>query len=134
MSAAWADRILLVDDEPDIALVIGMFLGKRGYKVDTFTSSKEVLSAFKPHLYNLAIIDIRMPEIDGFQLYERMAAIDTSIKVCFLSAHDPAITLPFREKHKERVPDDCYLTKPIHLPHLLKTIQGQLETFTVTKD
>jgi CheY-like chemotaxis protein len=127
-------RILLVDDEPDITYVVGTFLEKHGYKVDTFTSSREALSAFKPHLYHLAIIDIKMPEIDGFQLYERLAAIDPNIKVCFITAYDLANALPFRQQHKERIPADCYVTKPIYLPRLLEIIQRQLGNLAVTEN
>jgi two-component system C4-dicarboxylate transport response regulator DctD len=121
-------RILLVDDEPDTLFVLSRSLEKHGYKVDAFANPTEVLSIFKPCLYHLALLDIRMAEMEGFQLYEHIAALDPDIKVCFLTAYDLATISSFRINHKRKVPDDCYLTKPINLPKLLGIIKTQLES------
>ena len=65
-------RILVVDDEPDITFTLQAGLEDGGFNVDAFTDPELVLSSFKPGLYDLALIDIMMPKMDGFVLYERL--------------------------------------------------------------
>jgi DNA-binding response OmpR family regulator len=57
-------------------------------RVDVYTSSQEALQSFKPNTYDLAILDIRMPDMTGFQLYREMKVCDPSIITCFLSAFE----------------------------------------------
>ena len=63
-------RILVVDDEPDLTRLCSLALEYHGFKVDTFNDSEEALSNFKPNYYDLVILDIKMPKMDGFELYE----------------------------------------------------------------
>jgi CheY-like chemotaxis protein len=79
-------RILLVDDEQDILLIFKLILEHEGFKVYPFDNPLKALSSFKRGLYDLAILDIKMPHMDGFQLYEEMKKIDRSVKVCFITA------------------------------------------------
>ena len=79
-------RILLVDDEKDVLLIFQLILEYEGFKVYPFDNPLHALSSFKSGLYDLAILDIKMPEMDGFQLYEEIKKIDGSIKVCFITA------------------------------------------------
>jgi DNA-binding response OmpR family regulator len=58
------------------------------FDVDAFIDRELVLSSFKPGLYDLILIDIMMPRIDGFVLYERLKTVDPSVKVCFLTASE----------------------------------------------
>jgi CheY-like chemotaxis protein len=81
-------RILLVDDEPDISLVFRTVLEDEGFTVDSFEDPLLALSKFKPNFYNLAILDIKMPGINGFQLYREIKKIDPKVKVCFLTASE----------------------------------------------
>src|SRR5919205_322453 len=81
-------RILLVDDEPDIALVFRTVLKDEGFKVDSFTDPQLALYNFKPNLYDLVILDIKMPNISGFRLYREIKKIDPKVKVCFLTASE----------------------------------------------
>ena len=83
-------RILLVDDEYDISLTIKIVLEENGFKVDSFTDAYEALDNFRADLYDLAILDIIMPEIDGFSLYEKIKKVDDEVAVCFLTATDDA--------------------------------------------
>lgn len=81
-------RVLLVDDETDIVHVLKRGLEVRGFKVDAYDSPQEAINSFKPNLYNLAILDIRMPGLNGFALYRKMKEIDPSLTACFLSAFE----------------------------------------------
>ena len=65
-------RILVVDDEKDILLLLQVILGQAGFKVYPYDNPLKALSSFKSGLYDLAILDIKMPKIDGFQLYEEI--------------------------------------------------------------
>src|SRR6476619_5950125 len=79
-------RILVVDDEIDTAQTLGPMLETSEFTVDVFTNSKEVLATFEPDHYDLAVIDIRMPAMNGFELYSEIKSIDYKIKVLFLTA------------------------------------------------
>jgi DNA-binding response OmpR family regulator len=74
-------RILLLDDEYDISLVIKLVLEGNGFKVDSFTNAFEALKNFSTGLYDLAILDVIMPEMDGFSLYERIKKLDDKVIV-----------------------------------------------------
>jgi DNA-binding response OmpR family regulator len=69
-------RILVVDDEPDITFTLQSGLEDGGFDVDAFTDPELALSSFKPGLYDLIIIDIMMPKMDGFDLYERLKTVE----------------------------------------------------------
>ncbi len=84
---------MLVDDDPDILLTYKTFLTVRGYDVDAFTDPREALTRFAqaaPNNYNLVVMDIRMPNLNGLQLYYRLKAINPNIKILFVSALDAA--------------------------------------------
>jgi DNA-binding response OmpR family regulator len=81
-------RILLVDDESDILGVLKRGLEAKGFRVDAYDSPQEAIDYFKPNVYDLAILDIRMPGLNGFALYRQMRKIDPSLTACFLSAFE----------------------------------------------
>src|ERR687887_2854153 len=76
-------RILIVDDEPEITLLFNMALD--GFIVDSFNDPLLALSKFKQNFYDLAILDIVMPKMNGFELYKEIKKLDSNIKVCFLT-------------------------------------------------
>jgi DNA-binding response OmpR family regulator len=80
------NRILVVDNERDITITLQAGLEDGGFDVDTFTDPSLALKSFKPNFYDFVLIDIIMPNIDGFELYERLKKIDPGIKVCLLTA------------------------------------------------
>jgi DNA-binding response OmpR family regulator len=82
------NRILVVDDEPDLTQVSALALEYHGYKVDSFNDPQEALSKFKPGSYDLIILDIKMPKMDGFELYHEIKKKDNNAKVCFLTASE----------------------------------------------
>ena len=65
-----------------------MVLENNGFAVDSYTDPTLALSNFKPRLYDLLLLDIKMPEINGFDLYEKMKEIDSNVKGCFLTASE----------------------------------------------
>ena len=104
---------MVVDDEPDITLTLQAGLEDGGFDVDAFTDPELALSSFNPGLYDLVLIDIKMPKIDGFVLYELLRTVDSNIKVCFLTASEM-----YREEIREEVEHstfnmDLFLKKPI---------------------
>ena len=76
-------RIAVVDDESDITNVLKKGLERQGFAVDTFNDPHSVLASFQPKYYDLMIIDIRMPRINGFDLYRQLKKRDTSVKSAF---------------------------------------------------
>jgi CheY-like chemotaxis protein len=69
-------KILIVDDEPDITLTLGNGLEQGGYDVHVFNDPLVALSNFKPDTYDLLLLDIKMPNMTGFELYHFAAAIN----------------------------------------------------------
>lgn len=112
-------RVMIVDDEPDITTIFKIGLENNQFIVTTFNDPLEAFSRFKPGLYDLLILDIRMPGMNGFQLYQKIRSIDNEVKVCFLTAFEEArgefkSSFPFLEEVK------CYLKKPITVRDLIK--------------
>jgi DNA-binding response OmpR family regulator len=64
-------RVMVVDDEPDVISVLEIVLEENGFEVDSFKDPIAALSNFKPNSYGLALLDIRMPKMNGFELYKK---------------------------------------------------------------
>jgi DNA-binding response OmpR family regulator len=111
-----------VDDEPDLTSLFKMALEFGGYYVDIFNDSVDVLKNFKPHFYDLVILDIVMPDINGFKLYKQLKKVDPDINICFLSAS---------EKHRDAISaegycEDLFLFKPISIEDVLKEVNKRV--------
>lgn len=118
-------RILLVDDEPDVTTPFKMGLEGTGYKVDAFNDPAEALSKFKVGVYDLLLLDIKMPKMNGFQLYEELEKLDRNAKVCFITAFEV-----YYRSLRELFPQieiDCFIKKPIETEELVKRIQAELQ-------
>lgn len=120
-------RILVVDDEPDITTALQMGLEAGGFDVDALIDPELVLSNFRPGLYDLVLVDIRMPKMDGFQLYEQLKNIDPDVKVCFLTAsgmyHEKV-----REKGHSDLSNDVFIQKPITTHDLITEINKKIDS------
>jgi DNA-binding response OmpR family regulator len=79
-------KIFIVDDEQDVTFTLKVILTSNGYQVDAFEDAEEALDHFKKGAYILAFLDIKMPKMNGFELYKKLVEIDKDIKVCFLTA------------------------------------------------
>lgn len=117
-------RILIVDDEPDINLTFKIVLEDNGFKVDSFTAPLLALENFKPILYDLVLIDIVMPSMNGFGLYEEIRKLDNKVKICFLTA--TANYYYYESFGKEAFPDldtkNSFIYKPIGNDELVKKV------------
>jgi CheY-like chemotaxis protein/predicted transcriptional regulator len=84
--------IMIVDDEPDVLLTYESFLFYTGFDIKSYTDSYKALRAFTsdPNLYDLVVLDIRMENLNGLQLYQCMKALKPSSKIIFASALDAA--------------------------------------------
>ncbi len=81
-------RILIVGDDPDICMTIREVLRDHGFAADSFTDLHLALNSFEAGSYDLLLLDIKMPEIGGFQWYQEIKRIDDRVKACFLTAVD----------------------------------------------
>jgi CheY-like chemotaxis protein len=102
-------RTLVVDNEPDVTVTLQVGLEEGGgFDVDAFTDPLLALKSYKPNSYDLVLIDIVMPRIDGFELYERLKKIDPNVKVYFLTASEMAHE-EFREVEHRGLNKDLFL-------------------------
>lgn len=114
-------RILLVDDERDINTVVKKGLERVGFKVRAFNNPLDALSKFEAGSYDVALLDIRMPSMNGFELYKKLREIDSKIKVCFITAFEM-----YEEEFKKLFPSyevRCFIKKPIKLTDLIVEIE-----------
>ena len=120
-------RILVVDDEPDITFTLQAGLEDGGFNVDAFIDPELVLSSFKPGLYDLVLIDIMMPKMDGFVLYERLKTVDSNINVSFLTASE-MYHEEIREEKYSVLDNELFIQKPISIDDLIRKINNQINS------
>ena len=88
LTAPIRGKLLVVDDEKDIVYVLKAGLQRHGFEVDGFSSPKEALANFKKGYYDLVILDIKMPQMNGFELCQEISKIDEGTKKGFMSAFE----------------------------------------------
>ena len=120
------NRILVVDDEPDLTQVSRLALEYHGFKVDSFNDPHLALSEYRPGLYDLVILDIKMPNMDGFELYLKIKKIDTNANVCFLTASEQYYE-EFRKKDYYALDRNLFIRKPIENEELVKKINKMIK-------
>jgi DNA-binding response OmpR family regulator len=122
------NRILIVDDENDINLLFKMVLEDNGFKVDTFNDPLIALQNFTAGSYDLLLLDMLMPKMNGFELYQKIRMIDDKVKICFLTAsgidHDEL-------KKRATIAsindiENCFISKPIENEELINRVKAQL--------
>ena len=118
------NRILIVDDEPDITLVLKMGLEANGFVVKAYNDPIQVLSNFSAGSYDLLLLDIKMPKMNGFELYKRLQQIDHKVKICFITAFE----LYFDEFRRifPKLKVECFVSKPVSIDILSKVIKEEL--------
>ncbi|HXX97249.1 MAG TPA: response regulator [Candidatus Bathyarchaeia archaeon] len=128
-------RILIVDDDADITITFKAVIEDsnnhnhkaKNSRIEVYTSNNPVLalSEFKPNFYDLLLLDINMPYMNGFELSEKMLAIDINVRVCFMSS---AEINP--EALREIYPSlslGCFIRKPASMDYLVKRIRSELD-------
>jgi CheY-like chemotaxis protein len=123
-------KILVVDDEPDNASVFTMGLEDGGFEVDTFTESLLALSTIKAgKKYDLLILDIKMPDMNGFELYEEIRKIDNKVRICFLTAFGEGYIEEFGRRFPISSPlfsNISFIRKPIRIDDLVKRVNEMI--------
>jgi len=126
-------RILIVDDESDVTMTFRAVIEDSNNDVDVnkrievYTCNNPVasLSEFKPNFYDLLLVDINMPHMNGFELVEKILAIDINVRVCFMSNGEIN-----REALSEIYPtrqEGCFIRKPVSMDYLVKRIRSELD-------
>ena len=119
------NSILLIDDKLDITLTIKGILEDAGFNVDTFNDPLLVFSNYKANFYDLVILDILMPKMNGFELYVNIREKDHKVKVCFLTASEFYYE-KFRKKYSSELvkilDKEFFIQKPIKNEDLIKYV------------
>ena len=117
--------ILLVDDEHDNNLIFTIGLQDAGFEVDSYNDPEMALAAFKSDYYDLVLLDIKMPKMDGYELYEKLKKIDDKVKVCFLTASER-----YKEEHRPSFLSSgstSFVTKPITVDDLVRKVNEMIK-------
>jgi DNA-binding response OmpR family regulator len=117
--------VLIIDDDPDVTAVFGLGLQDEGFDVYTYNDPLEALSQFRPSFYDLLLLDINMPKMNGIDLSIKILELDTNVKICFITAGDANIEV-LRELYPTRS-IGCYIKKPVTIETLVRRIKAELE-------
>jgi CheY-like chemotaxis protein len=117
-------KILLVDNEVDITYALTNALENYGFNIEAFNDPILALNSYKSNFYDLIILDIKMPKMDGFVLYNKIKEKDPQVKICFLTASE----LFYEEFRKarfllvEKIGEEYFIQKPIKTDDLVQKI------------
>ncbi len=127
-------KILLVDDEPDITFTIKNMLYNTGFQIYTFNDPITPLKLYRRNFYDLVILEIKIPNMDGFELYIKIKEKDPTVKICFLTA-----IATFDEEFRKSRPEvdriitqECFIQKPITTEDLIKKLRDIINTNMIT--
>jgi DNA-binding NtrC family response regulator len=122
-------RVLIVDDHSDTAITFKVALesnsNNKEFEVYTCNDPLAALLEFKPNFYDLLLIDINLPYMNGFELYEKISKLDLNVKVCFMSAGEVNHEA-IREIHPS-LNIGCFMQKPVTIDYLIKRVKAELE-------
>ena len=127
-------KILLVDDEPDITFTIKNMLYNTGFQIYTFNDPITPLKLYRRNFYDLVILEMKIPNMDGFELYIKIKEKDPTVKICFLTA----IAIFDEEFRKSRpevdriITQECFIQKPITTEDLIKKLIDIMNTDMIT--
>ena len=126
-------RVLIVDDDPDITFTFKAGIEYSGnnnnhssrIEVYTYNNPLVALSEFKPHYYDLLLIDINLPNLNGFEFCQRILELDVNVKACFMTTGQIN-----REAFREIYPSislGCFIRKPVTIDYLINRIKAELD-------
>src|SRR5512133_538002 len=119
-------RVLIVDDEADVNLLFKIILEENNQlMVHSYTDAITALRNFRVGFYDLVLLDIKMPKMNGFELYKEISRIDPKVKVCFLTASEKYYEA-FRGEGEINaiLGENCFIQKPIENMKFIKTIMN----------
>lgn len=119
-------RILIADDELEILKLLQKYLEKEGYIVDTVSDGESAIKKFKENEYQMVILDIMMPKLDGIEVCKRLRN-QTNVPIIMLTAKDDEIDKVLGL----RIGADDYLTKPFGINELMARIDAHLRRYLV---
>jgi CheY-like chemotaxis protein len=122
-------RIMIVDANDDVNLTFKIVLSEsdRRLRVQSFTDHVDALREFRPDFFHLVIIDVLMPMMNGFELYDKLRSLDSKVKICFMTTGSEIILKKFIKEAFPELDPNCIIRKPIANEDLLKQVQEALE-------
>lgn len=117
---------MVLDDEPDITTVMRRGLEENGFAVDVFNDPEEAIRSFAPGRYDILILDIRMPKMNGFDVYRELRKSDEKARVAFMTAFEI-----YKEEFQKVFPNmdiKCFFKKPVRISDLVTRIGQVLST------
>jgi CheY-like chemotaxis protein len=120
-SATSRKKVLLVDDEPDICMVYQMTLEDAGYECISYTDPVKALKEFRIDYYDLVLLDIKMPVLNGFELCKKIREVDKTVHIVFITATEQYYE-KFRGQHFPELAKVNYIQKPIGNDELVQIV------------
>jgi DNA-binding response OmpR family regulator len=117
--------VLIVDDDPDMTSIFSLGLQDEGFEVYTYNDPLEVLSQFRPNVYDLLLVDISMPIMNGIDLSRQLLELDPNVKICFITAGEANIEV-LRELYPTR-DIGCFIRKPVTIDQLVRRVKAELD-------
>lgn len=119
-------KILIIDDESDITFVFKIILEEKGFVADVFNDPIIALSGYKSCYYDLVMIDLRLPGMTGFELYNQLRKIDNITKICFLTSSEQ-FHKQYRSNEFQDFDPDLFIQKPVEIAVLIDKITKIIE-------
>jgi DNA-binding response OmpR family regulator len=113
-------KIIVIDDDPDINNLFKLYLEHDGFQVDSYTDPIDALYFFKKGKYDLVLLDLKMPQIDGISMFQALKNRDNEVIICLITADTS-----FLEQMKQKIPniEKYVIYKPILLKNLKEKVQ-----------
>jgi CheY-like chemotaxis protein len=119
-------KIFLVDDEPDHSLLYQMILEDAGYECTSHTDPLKAMEEFRAGYYDLIVLDIKMPALNGFELGKKIREQDNAARIIFITASE-IFYEEFRNRHYSELSDIYYIQKPVENEELLKRVSEMID-------
>jgi DNA-binding response OmpR family regulator len=121
-----SNMVLVVDDEPDANMTLRTLLEENGFETNSYIDPVVALQDFRPGKFDLLLLDIKMPKIGGFELYQKMKEIDKEVKVCFVTASE-LFYEEFRDNRE--IGEKYFILKPMKNEEMMKRINNILDEY-----